>query len=84
MLLQYLQMTVEWASFIKNKSVEKTESEIMLGDSINNFKTIQSFGHEKVIVDAYEALLLPAKQEGRKTACCNAVIVGFSNFILTA
>jgi hypothetical protein len=39
-------MSVEWASFIKNKSTEKEESEIMLGDAINNFKTVQSFGYE--------------------------------------
>jgi ABC-type transport system involved in Fe-S cluster assembly fused permease/ATPase subunit len=84
MFLQYLQMTVEWESFIKNKSAEKTESEIMLGDSINNFKTVQSFGHEDMIVGHYQDLLEPARASGLRTALCNATIVGFSNFFLTA
>lgn len=64
MFLQYLQMSVEWESFIKNKSAEKTESEIMLGDAINNFKTVQSFGHEELIVGYYKDLLEPARAEG--------------------
>lgn len=84
MFLQYLQMTVEWESFIKNKSAEKTESEIMLGDAINNFKTVQSFGHEDMIVGHYQDLLEPARASGLRTALCNATIVGFSNFFLTA
>ena len=77
-------MSVEWASFIKNKSAEKTEAEIMLGDSINNFKTIQSFGYESKIVDQYALLLEPMRKDGQKQACCNAIIVGFSNCLLTA
>jgi len=61
MALQYLQMSIEWEAMIKNRSVEKTESEIMLGDAINNYKTVQSFGHEDKIVGYYEELLEPAR-----------------------
>ena len=30
------------------------ESNLLLGDAIGNFKTVQSFGHEDLIVDKYE------------------------------
>jgi hypothetical protein len=33
----------------------------MLGDAINNFKTVQSFGFESKIVEHYEKLLEPAR-----------------------
>ena len=33
------------------------EANILLGDSINNFKTIQSFAHEDLILEHYKNLL---------------------------
>ena len=32
----------------------------MLGDAIMNFKTVQSFGYEHLIVQKYEELMEPA------------------------
>jgi hypothetical protein len=35
------------------------ESDLLCGDSIVNYKTVQSFGHEQLIYDMYERILIP-------------------------
>lgn len=84
MFFQFLQMRIEYAHFIKDRSVEKTEAELMLGDAINNYKTVQSFGHEEAIVDIYKGLLAPSEEAGHANNLCNSIIYGTSFFILTA
>ena len=77
-------MRIEYAHFIKDRSVEKTEAELMLGDAINNYKTVQSFGYEEAIVDIYKGLLAPGEEAGHANNLCNSLIYGASFFILTA
>jgi len=35
------------------------EGDLLMGDSIVNYKTIQSFGHEELIFKMYESILAP-------------------------
>jgi hypothetical protein len=36
---------------------DEEEASLLMGDAINNFKTIQSFGYEDLIVQHYKDLL---------------------------
>lgn len=38
------------------------EADLLCGDSITNFKTVQSLGNTELIVQKYEELLLPAQK----------------------
>lgn len=37
-----------------------TEGSLLLGDAIMNFRTVQSFGHEDLIVHKYDEFMAPA------------------------
>lgn len=44
----------------------------MCGDAIVNYKTVQSFGHEDMLVEKYKQLL----EEPRKDVVCHSIKVG--------
>lgn len=35
------------------------EADLLCGDAINNFKTVQSFGHEEELVKKYYEMMFP-------------------------
>ena len=50
------------------------EANLLCGDAINNFKTIQSFGNEDQVIEKYRELLMPALKETKK----NQIGLGFA------
>ena len=44
---------------IKGGSDADKEADLLCGDTIVNFKTVQSFGHEEAIFKMYERILIP-------------------------
>lgn len=48
------------------------EANLLVGDAIVNYKTVQSFGHEDLIVKKYEEMLAPIK----KGSVCTHVTIG--------
>lgn len=42
------------------------DGDLLMGDSIVNYKTIQSFGHEQLVFDMYEKILIPNLKIQRK------------------
>jgi hypothetical protein len=49
-----------------------------MGDAINNFKTVQSFGHEDLIVEEYKALLEESVNEAQWKNVSNATIIALA------
>ena len=50
-------MTIKLVQNNEQKSkTDKSEANRLVGDSIMNFKTIQSFGHEDFVIKYYEKL----------------------------
>jgi ABC-type multidrug transport system fused ATPase/permease subunit len=43
----------------KATQAEEKDSDLLCGDTLTNFKTIQSFGHEEEIIKMYERYLNP-------------------------
>lgn len=40
-----------------NSKGEKSEADLLCGDAIMNYKTVQSLGYENLVVQKYEELL---------------------------
>ena len=56
------------------------EANLMCGDAISNFRTIQSFGNEEILVQSYKALLAPTFQKSKTQNFTAAMAFGFSQF----
>jgi len=54
----------------------------LIGDAINNFKTVQSFGNEELIVKQLRDLVMPVVQKSKKEALKSSLAFGFSQFII--
>lgn len=78
----YLQMQLVMNGFKLSDELLK-ESNLLLGDAIGNFKTVQSFGYESLVVEKYEELMKPAQDALFWTSIKVGLVFGFSQFILT-
>ena len=47
----------------KSSSEKTKEAQLLLGDAILNYKTVQSFGYENLLVDKYEEFMKPGAEE---------------------
>jgi ATP-binding cassette, subfamily B (MDR/TAP), member 1 len=56
------------------------EANLLCGDVIVNYRTVQSFGHEEEFVKKYEQMLLPGKTKAKATHNKTAIALGFSQF----
>jgi ABC-type transport system involved in Fe-S cluster assembly fused permease/ATPase subunit len=54
------------------------EANLICGDAIVNYKTVQSFGHEELIVNLYERLLTPIRATSTFSHIMSGVGYGFS------
>lgn len=55
---------------------------LLIGDAINNLKTVQSFGYEELIVEKYKATLKPIYDATIKKHIKAGISFGFSQFIV--
>lgn len=61
---QKVQMQIQYSGFKKAIGPSKEdEANLLMGDAINNFKTVQSFGYEDLIVEEYKELLADSVDE---------------------
>ena len=56
------------------------EANLLCGDAIVNYKTVQSFGNEELLVEKYRELLLPIHSASLRAHCCAGFGFGVSNF----
>lgn len=63
-------------SYKKNK-----EANLLLGDSIMNFRTVQSFGHEKLIVAKFDEFMAPAAAAAASADFVQSCVFGLSQLI---
>lgn len=57
------------------------EANLLSGDAIANFKTIQSFGHEDKIMEKYNELVAPSYELTKKENVTSGIAFGITNFI---
>lgn len=60
------------------------EANLLVGDSIINFKTVQSFGYEDLIVERYKQFLAPVYKMAIKGNIKMGFAYGFSQFMTFA
>ena len=56
------------------------EANLLCGDAITNFKTVQSFGHTADIIALYEKYLTPAYDVSRSLIIKTGLAFGLSQF----
>jgi len=56
------------------------DANLLCGDSISNFKTIQSFGNDHILVAKFNELLLPANKISKNTFLKTGMAFGLSQF----
>jgi hypothetical protein len=54
----------------------------MIGDAINNFRTVQSFGYEELIIKKYQSFLDVGFKKSTVKNIKGGIAYGFSNLIL--
>ena len=54
------------------------EADLLCGDSICNYKTVQSFGHEQQIFDMYQRMLDPIEKEKKRSKVLTALALGIN------
>lgn len=57
------------------------DAQILCGDAVANFRTIQSFGNEDLVVDLYKEFLSDEQARLVKNNFVNAMISGGSQFV---
>jgi len=62
-----------------NSELEK-EANLLCGDAIINYKTVQSFGHEDMLVKKYEELLAPIHKKAMWRGVTSGLAFGYSQF----
>lgn len=60
---------------------EMKEPNLLLGDAIMNFRTVQSFGYENLVVDLYLEMQAPIDALTFKMECYKSVFMGFVNML---
>ena len=63
-------------------SDSEKQANLLIGDSINNFKTVQSFGNEELIVEKYRSYIYPIYKAGRIKHIKSGIAFGFSQFVV--
>lgn len=58
------------------------QANLLIGDSINNFKTVQSFGYEELIVKKFVSYIKPIYLAGRTKHIKSGLAFGFAQFII--
>ena len=58
------------------------DADLLCGDALVNFKTIQSFGHEDLIFNLYERSLLPSHKNSKKAHLKVGLTMGFNQFLM--
>jgi hypothetical protein len=66
---------------VKNGAEAEKEADLLCGDSIVNYKTVQSFGHEEAIYKMYENILLPNLKMKSRYSFKTALAMGLNEFI---
>lgn len=56
----YLEMSF-YADQTREKNEKDKDANLLCGDAIANYKTVQSFGHEDLIVEKYKDYLMKAR-----------------------
>jgi ABC-type multidrug transport system fused ATPase/permease subunit len=56
------------------------ESNLLCGDAITNFKTVQSFGNEELIVKKYKEMMLPVFALSKRAHLKTGFAFGLSQF----
>lgn len=77
MVANYIGMEFEKGLTGATADSEK-EANLLIGDAINNFKTIQSFGYEQEIIQKYVSYVLPVYKAGRSKHIKSGIAFGFS------
>jgi ABC-type transport system involved in Fe-S cluster assembly fused permease/ATPase subunit len=54
------------------------QANLLIGDSINNFKTVQSFGYEELLVKKFVSYIRPIYLAGRMKHFKSGVAFGFA------
>jgi len=54
------------------------QANLLVGDAIQNFKTVQSFGYEHLIVEKYNSFIRPIFLAGRAKHIKSGIAFGFS------
>lgn len=58
------------------------QANLLIGDAINNFKTVQSFGYEELIVKKFVSYIRPIYVAGKTKHLKSGIAYGFSQFII--
>ena len=58
------------------------QANLLIGDSINNFKTVQSFGYEELLVKKFVSYIRPIYLAGRIKHIKSGIAFGFSQFVV--
>jgi ATP-binding cassette subfamily B (MDR/TAP) protein 1 len=58
------------------------QANLLIGDSINNFKTVQSFGYEELLVKKFISYIKPIYLAGRVKHIKSGIAFGFSQFVV--
>lgn len=69
-----------WKGFSQEQSESKTAADLLCGDSILNYKTVQSLGNEELFVKKYTEYLEPLKVIAIKGHMAMGFSFGMSNF----
>lgn len=59
-------------------SEKEKEANLLIGDAINNFKTVQSFAHEELLVEKYKKYVKEIYMKGRVKHIKSGIAYGFS------
>jgi len=59
----------------------QNEAELILGESISNFKTIQSFGHEDEVVNRFEEIVSIVEGNNFCDNLWSSIILFIANFL---
>ena len=73
-----LEMQAMSGTMTEDDESDWKESNLLSGDSIVNFRTVQSFGHESFMYEKYRELLSPIHAKQFKKYFCSAMGYGFS------
>lgn len=60
------------------------DANLLAGDSILNYRTVASFGHDNLIIEEYDKLVEEPVKNGVKKAQCIGFWFGFSQFVQNA
>lgn len=63
-------------------SEKEKDANLLIGDAINNFKTVQSFAHEELIVARYREFVKSVYTNGIGKHIKSGISYGFSQFIV--